>query len=283
MSYLILVLAILVTRFSPHLTGFWGQAMFRAWHGLFPSLTPVGEHSRGRLYLITGGPVVAVTLILILLHSNDWYLLRHLLGFVVLLCAFGSSDLRQRIATYVADLDRNDIQAAYHDAARFDLEESRAANWNELHQHTLASISWSYFQCYFPVIFWFVVLGAPGAVLYGVIRLYRGESHDEVAKARLERLLLILEWLPLRVFGLTLALVGNWQATYHQWLASLRTLTTPSAQVLTGYILAAIHGRNIIGQSDTPAVEVSELAELPSLVDRALITWIAILGIVAVL
>lgn len=280
MTYISLILGILVTRFTALNAGRGGEYLFRRWCRALPSRE--GGQAPAVFYLMIAAPVVVLALGLGLLHRLDWHFFAYVISFLVLLGSFGAGDLRERIAAYVTDLDREDIQAAYHDAVSLGTDENDVNNWSELHQKTLRSIGWSYFQCYFPVIFWFVVLGAPGALLYRLLCWCRLAGESKASDDRLARMGLMLEWLPLRLLGLALALVGNWQATIQTWLASLRTLSSPGQDVLEGYISAAIHGGTLFQQQDTPALEISELEELPLLVDRALISWIAVLGILAV-
>lgn len=282
MTYISLILGIVVTRFTNLNAGLAGESLFRWWHRVLSSSASPGKMPPSVFYLMIAVPVVILALGLGLLHRLDWHFLAYIISFLVLLGSFGTGDLRDRIAAYVVDLDREDIQAAYHDAASLGTDEKDVNSWSELHQKTLRSIAWSYFQCYFPVIFWFAVLGAPGALLYRLLCWCQQESEDSAGYARLARMRLMLEWLPLRLLGLALALVGNWQATIQVWLASIRAWNSPAQDVLAGYISAAIHGGSPQEQ-DTPALEISELEELPLLVDRALITWIAVLGITAVL
>jgi len=279
MTYINLILAILITRFAPGLCGTWGDVAFRRWHNF---LRPGGDNDGGddlRFYALIALPVVALAIGLALLHSGGWRFAAHAVSFVVLLCCFGVTDLRARIDAYVTALNRNDLQGAYRGAMTFGSEQ--AENWDQLHQRTLRAIAWAYFQCYFPVIFWFALLGAPGALLYRLLCLYRHRARHELDGVRLDRLLAILEWLPLRLFGLSLALVGNWQATMEPLLRSLKILTEPPAETLAKFITASLQGVAAT-REDTPASEVAELEALPALVDRALISWIAVLGVVAV-
>lgn len=279
MTYINLILAILITRFAPALCGGRGDAAFRRWHDFMRPKGSGSAEDELRFYCLIALPVVALAIALALLHSGGWRFTGHAISFVVLLCCFGVSDLRGQIDAYVTALSRDDIQGAYRGAAT--LGGYQAENWGQLHEQTLRAIAWSYFQCYFPVIFWFAVLGAPGALLYRLLCLYRQHAAGEVDGVRLDRLLAILEWLPLRLFGLSLALVGNWQATMEPVLRSLRTLGGAPVELLERFIVASLQGAEKTLE-DTPAKEVAELEALPALVDRALISWIAVLGVIAV-
>jgi len=283
MTYLILVLGILLTRFYPHSSSFTRNLGFSRWQQAVASSPVVVGRESIQLYLTIAIPVVSLVLVLLILHYMGWRFVAYGVSLIGLLYAFGVNDLKNTIASYVADLNRNDVQAAFHDAASFEASTSEAEDWSQLHQQTLTAISWQYFQCYFPVIFWFAILGTPGAVLYRLLCDYQQLETGAENLARLTRMRLILEWLPLRVFGFSLAIVGNWRATFKQVLASLGNMAAPPANLVTAYVVAALHGEQIPPETDNPKQEVAELEELPELIDRALISWIALLGVMAVI
>ncbi|MCK9502636.1 MAG: regulatory signaling modulator protein AmpE [Porticoccaceae bacterium] len=282
MTYLILVLGVLLTRFYPQSASFARNLGFSHWQQAVAA-SPYGAGRESvQLYLTLAVPVVALVLVLVVLHYMGWRMVAYGVSLVGLLYAFGVNDLKNTIASYLADLNRNDVQAAFHDAASFEAGASEAEDWSQLHQQTLRSISWQYFQCYFPVMFWFAVLGTPGAVLYRLLCDYQQLETGAANLARLQRMKLILEWLPLRIFGLSLAIVGNWRATFKQVVASLASLAAAPPTLVTTYVVAAIHGDQVV-ETDNPQQEVAELEELPELIDRALISWIALLGVMAVI
>ena len=62
---------------------------------------------------------------------------------------------------------REDQQAAYHDIALFNnSREGGAESGEEFHRELLQSVSYRFFEHAFPVVFWFAILGVPGALLY---------------------------------------------------------------------------------------------------------------------
>lgn len=277
MAYLILVVAILLVRFSSHNLAFIRQWNWSGWRSFVSSLGIPGKYN---LYVLVGGPVLLLLGLQWLLQQAHWGWLSQGLSLLVVLVAMGGDELRQKITAYLADLGRDDVQAAFHDASALGDEAVTADNWGELHSQTLATVALGYFRCYFPVIFWFAVAGAPGALFYRLISVEQQQQKESDA-ARLGRMLVIMEWLPLRLFGITLALVGNWRATFAQWLQSLGVLSVPTTEILPLYIGAALDG--VAGsQADTPALEIVELEELPLLIDRALISWIALFGLLAI-
>jgi AmpE protein len=234
-----------------------------------------------RLYLLLAVPVLLVLALLLLLHACNWHFVAHGLSLLVLFYSFGSRLKGEDLRAYITDLERQDLQAAFHDAQAFTAQESGADNWQQLHQQTLQAVAVRNFERYFPVIFWFVVLGAPGALFCRLLALAEHKAPDADVP-RLGRMRQTLAWLPLRLLGATLALVGNWQATIQVWLQSLLAFTLPVADVLVRYINAAIHGEKAF-ETDTPEQEIAEFEALADLMDRALVTWIAMIGIIAII
>jgi AmpE protein len=282
MAFLLILASLLIVRFSsPGLTSFtvnWA----RNWYQQIEqssSLSPLGSL---RLYIVLAVPVLLLTGLIVLLHGAGLSFLGHVLALLVLLYSFGGTDFLEATDKYVADLKRDDVQGAFHDAESILNASGEAANWQDLHQATLSSIGWKYFQCYFPCLFWFVVVGAPGALLYRLMTQIIASAERESDVSRLKTMLRVLEWLPLRLCGLTLAFVGRWEPTFRQFLDSLSRLSMPSALVFVGYINAALNGVPSAAEIDNTDAEVGELEELPQLIDRALVMWLAVVGLIAV-
>lgn len=246
------------------------------------------EHWCARLEQLGGGfalavslPVVALFAALWLLDRLGWTLVAQILSFLGLLYACGRGHLQERVERFIGDLTRDDLQAAYHDASalRRDRRESGAENWHQLHRETLGVVAYRYFEHFFPPIFWFACLGAPGAVLYRLVWLHFDKPGGAAQTAEAARALTLLEWLPLRLLGFTLALMGHFGATIERWRRSL-TVTGSSREVVADYIQAALQSG---GGPDNPAREIQELRELSGLVDRCLVTWLALLALLVIL
>src|SRR3989339_1376095 len=88
------------------------------------------------------------------------------------------------------------------------------------------------YQRIFAVIFWFAILGATGVVLYTLVASLRIELESQDSLSGSEQSMLkstteieaVLDWLPLRLLGLTYALVGEFSATFQAWSKALAGL-----------------------------------------------------------
>ncbi len=87
------------------------------------------------------------------------------------------------------------------------------------------------YRCVFGVMFWFYILGAPGAIAYWMLTAISREWSDVragddisivgAARAELGRaarwLLFIVDWVPVRLLAFTFAIVGNFEDAIYQW------------------------------------------------------------------
>lgn len=131
----------------------------------------------------------------------------------------------------------------------------------------------------FAVLFWFVLLGPLGAVLYrsaSVIyqeRYEDGEFGDSVA-----RLYALLVWLPARLLALGYALSGHFEAALEGWRSAHED--QPSGSEGSERILAAT-GAGALGapQETTENPAVAPVRTAMRLVWRTLTLWLVVLAI----
>lgn len=200
----------------------------------------------------SGVPVLAKLLVLMLpvliLAGCVWLLMDRWLGIplflislLVFLYSLGRGDLERDVEDYQEDLNRGDEQAAYHDIAAFteNHQQATAESAEQSHAEAVRVIAYRYFERYFAVMFWFILGGAPGALLYRLSVLYHQQSlRDDPEAGSKDRWLWLLEWLPARLVGISLAVVGNFPACLARLSESLIS-SAASAELLGNYALAA--------------------------------------------
>ncbi len=274
MTFIWIFIAVILVRLHGDLPLIQRDTWFERWCAL-------SERGAGGFWLAVLVPVVALFAVLYALDRLGLGLLAQVLSFLGLLYACGRGDLQTQIERFTRDLERDDLQAAYHDAARLrrDRRESDADSWRELHRETLGVIAYRYFEHFFPAIFWFALLGAPGAVLYRLVWLYGDRPGSAAEKADADRALILLEWPPLRILGFTLALMGQFGATLERWRQSFLDVSRSSRRVLEEYVRAALQTASA---PDSARQEIDELQALSALVDRCLVTWLALLAVLVV-
>ncbi|MFC3033357.1 beta-lactamase regulator AmpE [Pseudoalteromonas fenneropenaei] len=184
-------------------------------------------------------PVVAIVL---LVRFSDFVLWHLVANICVLLVAFGCAQMRAHYKGYLNALSRGDNEAATLYALQMGQRRTEFERGGETFGQTLA---WLNFRHYCAVIFWFVILGAPGAILYAVIRtvadwVYHDKEHPlRPFKRGLQRTLFWLDWLPARVASFGFLIIGNFSQGTSCWLRYLLDFKSCNRKVVTSTALAA--------------------------------------------
>ena len=131
----------------------------------------------------------------------------------------------------------------------------------------------------FAVLFWFIVSGPLLALLYRLVERLHAELKDtQSGLADDTRLLLnILEWPSARLMVLGLALAGNLVEAVPDWKRSGHLSFSVNNEVLIKSGLGALQYQPRAQDPETEAR--CWIAELKALLDRSLIIWLALLGI----
>ena len=253
------------------------------------------------MIVMLGLPVLAIACLLELLEGVAFGLPYLLINICVLLYAFGRGDSREQVDELVNDLNRGDMQAAFHDIAVFtiDVREGEAMDLATFSEELKARLAYSYFERHLAVLFWFMIAGAPLALLYRLSVLYRqNSSHSDFAaktgqretgqREAGQRWLWIMEWLPLRVVGLTLALVGHFNSALQRWREQLFSRQT-SQRTLLAIVNAALDGlseedRPELGLADEPGVLASQVVRgVERLFFNTIVCWLVVIALAIVL
>ncbi|GIX31150.1 MAG: hypothetical protein KatS3mg124_1622 [Porticoccaceae bacterium] len=269
MSFLVLVAALLLSR---HRAGEGAAALFARWRQVVGSLPAEGW--RLPLLLFAGPAAVGAAGLACAVLGAPW--LYWLLALGVLVTCLADPELHRRADAFLDDLRRRDLQAAWHEVQA--LGAGCAADWRELHAASLAQIAHRHLRARFCPFFWFALLGAPGALFY---RLAAEAGEARPQDGRLAALVTFLEWLPVRLFGASLALVGNFGPVVAELRAAGWAKSTDAAVLAGRLVRAALSGSRAVDPG--PEGEIAELEALPALLDRATLSWLALvaLGVLA--
>lgn len=190
----------LLARLDRHFTadGFW-----RSRWGLLLALVPV---------------LIVVGVVQWLLDGFAFGLPALLFGVAVVFYAWGPRDLDLDVDAVVGAADaaeRREALARLRPAAAAGAGEAR----DEVGRVFVAAL-----RRWFGVLFWFVLLGAVGALLYRLVAIAAEDEPalylpaDSVDGAR--RLLAVLDWPVAQLMALSLALVGNFDVVVSAWKAA---------------------------------------------------------------
>jgi AmpE protein len=129
------------------------------------------------------------------------------------------------------------------------------------------------YQRLFAVIFWFVVFGPSGLVLYAstvaLCDYLQGQDHSMLL-GNSKKLKAILDWLPIRLLGLSYALVGNYGGVFRIWKTNWQ-------EVYSDTRLVVDYGSAALGVSPGALDNISD--EVVQIINRALVFWLLVIGI----
>jgi membrane protein required for beta-lactamase induction len=131
----------------------------------------------------------------------------------------------------------------------------------------------------FGVLFWFIVLGMVGALLFCLARHLRARLagiHGGHAAA-VERLYLVLSWPSARLFALGMALAGSLVDAMEAWRSVERTDLAVTEELIGSVGMGAL---NLSASGDDAAdPRIVCLEETRALINRTLIIWLTVLGL----
>ncbi len=128
----------------------------------------------------------------------------------------------------------------------------------------------------FGVLFWFVVLGPVGAVMYrSVAVLYRERREANGYGEAVDLLYGILVWIPARLLALGYALAGHFDSAIEGWRAAHRDM--PRGSEGSFEVLAAT-GEGALGLADEDG-DASAVRAAMRLVWRTLTIWLVVLSL----
>ena len=139
----------------------------------------------------------------------------------------------------------------------------------------------------FAVIFWFIILGVVGALLYSLtvrLKLIFNDIHGAYADA-VRNLYNVLIWPTARLMAVGFALAGSLVDALEGWRdVSGNSSIDSSEDVIRKTSLGAIQyqKRQRENEQEQRAVFLDHLQEIQTLVNRTLIIWLTILGLMTI-
>jgi AmpE protein len=133
-------------------------------------------------------------------------------------------------------------------------------DWRSLHTRALKAIAYRGFERTFAVIFWFLIIGPFGALLYRLSVLYREFAEEGSAHAQVSaKWLWLLELPAVRLMGLTWAFVGNFETCPLQ--KTLLDIESSSARVLNECLRGALGASTECATATMETMDAKQKAE----------------------
>lgn len=226
-------------------------------------------------------PVVAVLLLGVLFGALGWAVF-FLFALLVLLFSFGPRDLEAEVEAFLDARERDDEEAAMLHAADL-LGGSEVENSRKLTRAMLETMLAEANERFFGVLFWFIVLGPVGALLYRLSCVMQRSTAAEqsVFAGAARRLHHILAWLPARLTALAYALSGSFVDAMHYWREEAPKWLEDSRFILIASGFGAL--RYQPAEDEEAPLDLLEedsyIREALALIRRAALVWLAVLAI----
>jgi len=272
MRFLILLITVLLVRFTPLRRGF-SPSPAAAWAGFSARFRQRQPGWLALLCLLS--PLLVLELAFWLLSDVGSGVFVLALGVLVLLLGIGGADACYTIAKrFEQAWARGD-----HEAAALIAEQELNVQANDAHEMlemVRGRLLWIALTGYFVPVLWFLLLGPLGALGYRLLRLFvdRIPVHSQGYAGSLVH---AMEWLPARLLAVSFALVGH----FDRVLDALRGVwgdwdRSPEALVSTAANAA-------MAPDAEPESVVPVLASTRDLVVRAALAWAVPVALLALL
>jgi membrane protein required for beta-lactamase induction len=208
--------------------------------------------------------------------------LMFLVSVVLLLYSLGPRDLEAEVEAFVDASERHDDESASWHAGALLLGQA-PDNARRLHRSIVENILVEANERVLAIIFWFVILGPAGAILYRLVcqlKGHNGAQEDAAFAQAVKRLHFILAWLPVRLCALAYALGGSFVDAMHGWRNEVADPEDESRNVLIASGLGALRMAPV-DELEAPDRDtlLDEVKEAMALVRRAVMVYLAILAV----
>ena len=253
--------------------------------------------------LLAIGPIgfIAYSLEQTLANSEFWLTL---VGGVLLYLAIGWRSLIEHAKAISQPLYANDLVSARKAVSMIVSRDTGQLNEQEIATAATESVLENGADAIFAAIFWFIVAGIPGVVIYrlsNTLDAMWGYKNPRFlnfgfAAARFDDL---LNFIPARLTALSYTLCGSLnghgQAAWQSWRQQAGTWKSPNAGPVMSSGAGAIgvtlggsanyHGqtqdRPVLGKGELPMAK--SIDDACTLVDRSLILWVLVIGLISLL
>lgn len=282
MTFLAIILAVLLLQA-------WGSAervhlddWFRGWQARESGWGLSGALNLAVLVLL---PAVLVALLLDMVEPVLFGLLWLPLAALVLLYSFGRGDFQASMARYRGHAYSGDFEGAYLAAREeFGWDESLEApdTAQDVHAMIQRALLYEGLQRWFCVLFYFVLLGPAGALVYRLIQLCR----DTFEPDTVERWLFLLDWVPARLLAATFAITGDFIGSKSTLVAGLGDSGMQAGALLHRVGVAALGPEASVSAGDDSAFGPEAAAqnrEFDALLSRSAVCWIVVFSLLVLL
>lgn len=267
------------------LVQYWGSASPVHRDGWFLSLLSIvqgfSERLTVRLLLGILLPALIMTWLVSAFSEVLFGLVYLLLNILLLLYCMGRGDFSELIGEYRQRWLNEDYESAYLFAcSRLGIDqEDQISETGRLNALVKQELLYRGYERWFATVFYFLLIGVLGALLYRLVHLYRVHSKSEAERHLLDSVLAVADWLPARLLSLAFAITGDFVATMAPLIESLTEPLQPVRKLLSDSARVAL-----VIQDDRPLEEgIDELSAIQGLLSRSAIAWLAVIAFITLL
>ena len=279
MTFIVTLIGLLIERFFD-----WSHLRHWRWytalqHTVFQRLP--GKSANVVLAATIAPLLIAVGVIGFFLNGTLYGFALLLFQLFIFLYCLGPQNLWADAFAAINALSQDDAQhAADKLKTLFGITDMKSAQG--LHKQLLNQIFIQANKRVFAVVFWFVVLGPIGAVLYRTVSLSalagQQDGSPEIAQSALS-IESLLDWVPIRIFAFIFALGGHCSAVLACWRKQVLQGLNSNDDILAGCGMAALADE----EKRTIAEDGSIEREAVSLLDRTFVIALVVVAVVAFL
>jgi AmpE protein len=258
--------------FNLSVKNYW-QVWLRSYvQGLTTVLTKI---HLGNSYVITICIVLPILILIggleYMLHDVWFNLPNFILNVVVLFACLDAHKFHDGLREYFQAREQNDPQAAFRYGLIF-LDREAADDLVILARHITRKLFLQADCSIFSVLFWYILAGPLGALIYTVINFLAQDQIKDPAAAKIKN---ILDWIPVRLVGLSYALVGNFAYGFARWRKNVLSGLDATHDFAYAAGLASLE----LEDGDVVLADAAENRLAIDLIDRALILWIVAIAV----
>jgi len=218
-------------------------------------------------------PVTLLLGIQILLQDFLFNIPAFVFGVIIFIYCLGPACLSTDIEAYIHARTLGDEDEALHYAGTI-TDSTASTSPDQQTSDVTRAILHVANERIFATIFWFIVLGPFGAILYRLIsELSKLIEFNDLAEFS-EYIHSIMAWIPARMLAAGYALTGNFDGAYHGYKdrAQSTDFTQSNAEVLISTGMGAMH--NLDRENELASIYAAQ-----ALVMRSVIVWVGILAV----
>ena len=272
MALISIILGLFLDRTFRHLHDLRDMAWFEFYAQAIQRFT--GKHMPPlQFIIILALPVTLLLGIQIFLQDFLFDVPAFIFGVIIFIYCLGPACLSTDIEAYIHARTLGDEDEALHYAGTI-TDSSASTSPDQQTSDVTRAILHVANERIFATIFWFIVLGPFGAMLYRLIsELSKQIEYNDLAEFS-EFIHSIMAWVPARMLAAGYALTGNFDGAYHGYRdrAQSSDFSQSNAEVLISTGLGAMH--NLDRENELAGIYAAQ-----ALVMRAVIVWVGILAV----